>query len=67
MTGNRDCFVSLDEKLTSQLKLGDSKLQSVQGKGIISVPTNNDKIETNSICYVCSWTDSKFIKCWLAY
>ncbi|KAI5323652.1 hypothetical protein L3X38_032724 [Prunus dulcis] len=39
MTGNKQCFVKLEEKVNSQVKLGDGKLHNVEGKGIISVQT----------------------------
>ena len=39
MTGNKQCFVKLEEKVNSQVKLGDGKLHNVEGKGIIFVQT----------------------------
>ncbi|KAF8376783.1 hypothetical protein HHK36_031549 [Tetracentron sinense] len=37
MTGNRSCFVDLNEGTHSQVKLGDGKLQNIEGKGVIAV------------------------------
>ncbi|CAL8138460.1 unnamed protein product [Prunus armeniaca] len=44
MTGNRQCFVKFEENVNSQVKLGDGKLQNVEGKGIISVQTREGQL-----------------------
>ncbi|XP_058211190.1 uncharacterized protein LOC131323421 [Rhododendron vialii] len=48
MTGNRDIFVELDQNFASQVKLGDGKLQSAEGKGVISVRTKGALAEKQS-------------------
>nr|CAD1824388.1 unnamed protein product [Ananas comosus var. bracteatus] len=39
MTGNRDFFVDLHQDSSSQVKLGNGKLQQIEGKGVIAVYT----------------------------
>lgn len=36
MIGNRNMFVDFDQKIYSEVKLGDRKLQIVEGKGTIN-------------------------------
>lgn len=67
MTGDRDCSVSLGEKVTSQVKLGDSKLQSVQGKGITFEPKNNGKSKLIPYVMCVPGLTQNLFKCWLAY
>ena len=43
MTGNKNFFTSLDEKIASQVKLGDGKLYEVKGKGVVFVQTKEGK------------------------
>lgn len=59
MIGNRNCFVSLDEKITSQVKLGDGKLHDVKGKGVISVQTKRGKSKLmHDVLYVPGLTQN---------
>ena len=39
MTGKQDIFVEFDQNFVSHVKLGDGKLQSVEGKRVIVVYT----------------------------
>ena len=57
MTGNLDIFVELDSGFTSQVKLGDGKLQNAEGKGTIAVYTRggNRKL-IDDVLYVPSLT-----------
>ena len=41
MTGNKNCFVSLDENIKSHITLGDGSHQDVAGKGTIAVRAKN--------------------------
>ena len=59
MTGNRDIFVELDQSFTSQVKLGDGKLQGAKGKGVTTVNTKqgNEKL-ISDVLYVPNMTQN---------
>ena len=39
MMGNQESFVKLEENANSQVKLGDGRTQSLEGKGVIAINT----------------------------
>ena len=41
MTGNKNSFVQLDEKIKSSITFGDGRTQEVAGKGTIAVKSKN--------------------------
>lgn len=58
-TRNHDIFVELDQDFASQVKLGDGKLPSAEGKGVISVRTKggNSKLY-GDVLYVSNLTQN---------
>lgn len=59
MTGDRKKFVQLDDKVSSQVKLGDGKLQNVEGKGVIVVYTKGgNKRLISDVLYVPGLTQN---------
>ena len=63
MIGDRKKFVQLDDNVSSKVKLGDGKLQNVEGKGVIAIYTKGgNKRLISDVLYVPGLTP-KFIKC----
>ncbi|XP_020245138.1 uncharacterized protein LOC109823265 [Asparagus officinalis] len=53
MTGNKSIFVELKDETSSQIKLGDEKLQNIEGKGVIAVQTKGGKTKyISDVLYV---------------
>ena len=59
MTGDRKKFVQLDDKVSSQVKLGNGKLQNVEGRGVIAVYTKGgNKRLISDVLYVPGLTQN---------
>ena len=59
MTGDRKKFVQLDDNVFSQVKLGDGKLQNIEGKGVIVVYIKRDnKRLISDVLYVPELTQN---------
>ncbi|XP_026377725.1 uncharacterized protein LOC113272025 [Papaver somniferum] len=52
MTGDKTCFVSLDENINSHVKLGDGNLHKAEGKGVISVSSKVGHKLIHDVLYV---------------
>lgn len=59
ITGDRQLFVKMDEKFSSEVKLGDGKIHEVKGKGVIAVNSNggNSKL-IHDVLYVPGLTSN---------
>ncbi|XP_020263393.1 uncharacterized protein LOC109839376 [Asparagus officinalis] len=59
MTGNKSIFVELKDETSSQIKLGDRKLQNIEGKRVIAVQTNGGKTkDISDVLYVTGLTQN---------
>ncbi|XP_073153344.1 uncharacterized protein [Henckelia pumila] len=47
MKGHKDYFIKFDENFSSEVKMGDGKMQPVQGKGTVAVRTKGVNFEKN--------------------
>jgi len=59
MRGNKSSFIKLTKGGNSQVKLGDEKLQKIEGKGVIAVQTKRGKSKYMSdVLYVPGLTQN---------
>lgn len=66
VTGDKKNFKDLDETQKSQVKLGDGKQVTIEGKGDVAV-TSDAKIKKNSQCTLCTRSHSQSAKCRTTY